>query len=56
MTENEISNKIIGYAIDVHKLVGTGLLESGYQKCLEYELINHGFRVKSVLPQFVNNL
>ena len=38
MTENEISNKIIGCAIEVHRHLGPGLLESAYQECLFYEL------------------
>ena len=38
MTENEISKKIIGIAIDVHKVLGPGLLESAYQECLYYKL------------------
>ena len=38
MTENELSNVIIGCAIEVHKQLGPGLLESAYQECLLYEL------------------
>ena len=38
MSENEISSKIIGAAIDVHKQLGPGLLESTYETCLAYEL------------------
>jgi GxxExxY protein len=38
MTENEISEKIIGCAIEVHKSLGPGLLESAYAECLYYEL------------------
>ena len=38
MTENEISQKIIGAAIEVHKQLGPGLLESTYETCLAYEL------------------
>jgi GxxExxY protein len=34
MIENEISGKIIGCAIEVHKLLGSGLLESAYVECL----------------------
>jgi len=35
---SELSNKIIGAAIEVHKTLGPGLLESTYQKCLAHEL------------------
>ena len=34
MTENELSNRILGCAIKVHKALGPGLLESAYQRCL----------------------
>ena len=43
MTENEISNKIIGLAIDVHRSLGPGLLESAYKECLYYRLRKEGF-------------
>lgn len=45
MTENEISNIVIGCAIEVHKQLGPGLLESAYQKCLYYEIQKKGLRV-----------
>jgi GxxExxY protein len=38
MTENEITEKIIGCAIKIHKTLGPGLLESAYEECLYYEL------------------
>lgn len=50
MTENEISNKIIGCAIEVHRQLGPGLLESAYQECLCYELIAAGLSVQKELP------
>ena len=46
MTENEISSKIIGCAIDIHKSLGPGLLESAYQECLFYKLKKEGLRVE----------
>ena len=46
MTENEISSKIIGAAIEVHKQLGPGLLESTYETCLAYELKQMGLDVK----------
>lgn len=44
MNENEISNKIIGCAIKVHKALGPGLLESVYEEALCYELERAGLR------------
>ncbi|MEN2401573.1 GxxExxY protein [Flavobacterium sp. MC2016-06] len=41
-----ISYKIIGLAIEVHKQLGPGLLESAYQECLWYELKNAGLIVE----------
>lgn len=38
MTENEITQILIGYAIKVHKALGPGLLESVYEECMAYEL------------------
>ena len=46
MIENEISKKIIGCAIEVHKQLGPGLLESAYQECLYYELKQAGLYVQ----------
>ena len=46
MTENELSKIIIGKAIEVHKELGPGLLESAYQECLLYELKKSGLKVQ----------
>lgn len=37
-SEDEITGKIIGAAIEVHKHLGPGLLESAYQSCLAHEM------------------
>lgn len=50
MTENEIANKIIGLAIEVHKVLGPGLLESAHKECLYYKLIQSGLRVEKEKP------
>jgi len=49
MTENEISNKVIGAAIEVHKILGPGLLESTYETCLERELNIQGLNCQRQL-------
>ena len=46
MNENEISNKIIQAAIEVHRHLGPGLLESAYEECLCYELSKMGLSFK----------
>lgn len=46
MTENDLSKIIIGCAIEVHKRLGPGLLESAYQECLYYELVQKGLDIK----------
>lgn len=42
---NELSNVITGAAIDVHRELGPGLLESTYEMCLKYELESRGLSV-----------
>ena len=50
MNENELSNKIIGIAIDIHHSLGPGLLESAYKECLFYRLKKDGFFVEKEKP------
>jgi len=50
MNTNEITEKIIGCAIEVHKILGPGLLESAYEACLFYELQKAGLRVERQRP------
>jgi len=45
MEDNEITGRIIGAAIDVHKALGPGLLESAYKECLYYKLFQSGLNV-----------
>jgi len=44
--ENTLSNRIIGAAIEVHRELGPGLLESIYEAALAYELVQDGMRVE----------
>lgn len=50
MSENEIAHKVIGVALDVHKALGPGLLESAYKECLSYKLKQSGFRIEKEKP------
>jgi GxxExxY protein len=47
---NELTEKIIGAAIAVHKELGPGLLESAYEACLVYELVQRSLKVESQKP------
>ena len=47
MELNEITEKVIGCAIKVHRALGPGLLESTYEVCLEHELVKEGLKVKT---------
>src|SRR5947209_8826434 len=46
---NALSEKIVGAAIAVHRELGPGLLESAYEACLEFELLDQGLQVERQL-------
>ena len=50
MEVNRVTSKIIGCAIEVHKILGPGLLESAYEECLVYELIHAGMKTEKQKP------
>jgi len=50
MTENELSNKVIGLEIEVHSALGAGLLENAYKECLFYKLVQSGLFVEKEKP------
>ena len=50
MRINEITEAVIGAAIEVHRRLGPGLLESAYRVCLAYELRKRGFEVIEEQP------
>jgi GxxExxY protein len=58
MTENEISHQIIGRAIELHQILGPGLLESAYKECLFYELQKAGIYIEreKPIPLVYNNI
>ena len=64
MELNQITDRIISFAISVHKVLGPGLLESAYKQCLFYELsqldiivekvkLDHGYRMDLVVEKKV---
>jgi len=50
MIENDISGQIIGAAIEIHRALGPGLLESAYKECLYYKLFQAGLNVEKEKP------
>jgi GxxExxY protein len=50
MEVNEITRLVIGCAIEVHRNLGPGLLESAYEECLVYELCKKGLIIKRQCP------
>jgi GxxExxY protein len=47
---DRITEAVIGAAIEVHRTLGPGLLESAYEACLVYELVARGFQVERQKP------
>ena len=45
-SEDQLANKVIGYAIEVHKALGPGLLENAYKKLLAKKLTKEGFQIE----------
>lgn len=50
---SRITEQVIGAAIDVHRALGSGLLESAYEACLAFELTEHGLEVEPQKPLVV---
>jgi GxxExxY protein len=44
--KKKITEQIIGSAIDVHRALGPGLLESAYEACLAFELVSRGLKIE----------
>jgi len=47
---DQVTRRIIGAAIEVHKCLGPGLLESAYESCLAFELQQRGLKVERQKP------
>ena len=47
---NDLSKKIIGAAIEVHRILGPGLLESAYEECTYYELSSQDIALERQVP------
>ena len=54
MEFDDLSNRVIGCAIEVHRHPGPGLLESAYEQCLAHELNRNGIAFQLQYPQPVN--
>ena len=50
MEFDRLSNQVIGCALEVHRNLGPGLLESAYEQCLAYEMKTAGMRFKLQHP------
>lgn len=48
--DDRLTERIIGFAIEVHRQLGPGLLESAYEECLCYELQQSGLRFRRQVP------
>ena len=49
-TENQICTAILDQAFKIHTELGPGLLESVYEKCLQYEMMQAGFDAQMQVP------
>jgi len=58
MEFDELSRKVIGLSIEVHRELGPGLLENTYKQCLAYELSQAGinFKIEVELPVKYKNI
>ncbi len=50
MVEKDLTDKIINAALEVHRSLGPGLLESAYQQCLYFELKSRGLGIIKEIP------
>jgi GxxExxY protein len=50
MEINDLTHQVIGCAIEVHRVLGPGLLENAYEEALVWELTNHGLQVQRQVP------
>ncbi len=50
MTDFDLTNLVIGISIDMHKVLGPGLLENVYKECLYYKLNEAGLKVEKEKP------
>ncbi len=58
MEFDELSHRVLGCALEVHKGLGPGLLESAYEQCMAYELSqsNISFRLQHPVPVAYKNI
>lgn len=58
LTDDELTNRVIGIALDLHSQLGPGLLENAYKKAFSLKLIKEGFdiEVEKVMPLFIDGI
>ncbi|MBN1590067.1 MAG: GxxExxY protein, partial [Pirellulales bacterium] len=54
MEFDELSHRVLGCALEVHKRLGPGQLESAYQQCLAHELSRSDIRFQTEVPLPIN--
>ncbi len=55
MQDSKLTGTVIGAAIEVHRVLGPGLLESAYQECLIHESRLQGVSYESEVPVYMRN-
>ena len=54
--DSELTERVIGFAIEVHRHLGPGLLESAYEECLSFELAMKNFKLRDLRVSLLNYL
>ena len=56
MSDEKLTGMVIGFAINIHRELGPGLLEKVYQQCLAYELSKAGLAFELEKDSYSKNL
>jgi len=50
---SDMTQRVLGFAFEIHSVLGSGLLESAYEQCFAYELKQNGFYVEQQIPMAI---